>query len=184
VYQVFHDQIKQGGPVTVTDPGMTRFIMSMELAAQLVLKSAVLAQGGEVMVTKMQVISIMDLAQVMIDILAPYYGHNPAEVEIRLIGAKPGEKMYEELLSFEEMGRSLELKDMFVVLPAFRSLYRNIDYFYPEGTGQPVTRPYNSSEEPPISTEDIKKILFSYHLLPKDCIDFTGKTEVTAACPG
>lgn len=183
VYQVFNDQIKKGGPVTVTDPGMTRFIMSMELAAQLVLKGAVLAQGGEVMVTKMQVISIMDLAQVMIETLAPYYDHDPDKVEIKLIGAKPGEKMYEELLSFEEMGRSLELKDMFVVLPAFRSLYRNIDYVYPEATGQPVTRPYNSCEESPISQEDIKKILFSYHLLPKDFLDLTGKIEVAAACP-
>ena len=182
VYHVFHDQIKKGGPVTVTDPGMTRFIMSLELAAQLVLKGAVLARGGEVMVTKMQVVSIMDLAQVMIDILAPHYGHDPERVEIKLIGAKPGEKMYEELLSFEEMSRSLELKDMFVVLPAFRSLYQDIDYVYAEATGQPLNRPYNSSEEPPITQEDIKKILFSYHLLPDELSPLAKQTEVVKAC--
>jgi FlaA1/EpsC-like NDP-sugar epimerase len=138
----------------------------------------VLARGGEVMVTKMQVVSIIELAQVMIEILAPHYDHDPDQVEIKLIGAKPGEKMYEELLSFEEMGRSIELKDMFVVLPAFRSLYQNIDYVYPEDTGQPVSRPYNSGDEVFISREEIKKFLFSHHLLPEGPINFGDKKEV------
>jgi FlaA1/EpsC-like NDP-sugar epimerase len=168
VYQIFKDQIRQGGPVTVTDPGMTRFIMSIPQAARLVLEGAVLARGGEVLVTKMQVISIMDLAQVMIELLAPYYHHDPAAMEIKLIGAKPGEKMYEELLSYEEMGRSLELPEMFVVLPAYRAMYQNIDYSYPDLTGKPVTNPYNSSQEPAISKEEIKGFLCTHQLLPDD----------------
>lgn len=180
VYQVFHDQIKEGGPVTVTDPGMTRFFMSLERAAQLVLEGAMLAKGGEVMVTKMQVISIMDLAEVMIEILAPYYGNNPADVEIKIIGAKPGEKMYEELLSYEEAGRSLELKEMFIVLPAFRAMYANIDYTYPDATGQMVTQPYNSSQEPPISKEAVKRFLFANHLLPDGLKQRANQAEVMA----
>lgn len=170
VYQVFLDQVKKGGPVTITNPDMTRFIMSLEQAARFVIEGAVLAMGGEVFVTKMQVISIMDLAEVMIDILAPFYSFRPSEVGIKVIGAKPGEKLYEELLSLEETGRTLELKDMFVVLPAFRAMYQNIDYNYPLATGQPVIQPYNSSQSPSISKEEIKKFLVTSHLLPPELI--------------
>jgi FlaA1/EpsC-like NDP-sugar epimerase len=168
VFQIFLDQIKQGGPVTVTDLGMTRFIMSLERAAQLVLKGAVLARGGEVTVTKMQVISIMDLAEVMIELLAPYYGHDPNSISIKLIGAKPGEKLYEELISSEEIGRSLELEDMFVVLPAFRSIYHDIDYTYAGAAGQTLAHPYNSSQELPMNKDAIKAFLFNNRLLPED----------------
>lgn len=168
VFHVFSDQIKMGGPVTVTDPGMTRFIMSLERASQLVLKGAAIAKGGEVMVTKMQVIRILDLAQVMIEILAPYYSHDPGNIEVKIIGPKPGEKMYEELISHEELGRSQELKDMFVVLPAFRAIYHEIDYTYGEASGHPVTQPYNSCQESPMSKAEIRDFLNRYKLLPTE----------------
>ena len=168
VFQIFAEQIKQGGPVTVTDPGMTRFIMPLARAAQLVLQGAVLARGGEVMVTKMQAISILDLAQVMIELLAPYYAHDPNSVNIKLIGAKPGEKMYEELISFEEMGRCLELEEMFVVLPAYRSIYHDIDYTYAGAAGHPLAHPYNSSQELAMSKVEIKAFLCNHRLLPED----------------
>jgi FlaA1/EpsC-like NDP-sugar epimerase len=168
VLPIFIEQIKKGGPVTVTDPGMTRFIMSLSRAAQLVLEGAVLSRGGEVLVTKMQAISIMDLAQVMVELLAPAYGHEPAEVRIESIGAKPGEKMYEELLSTEEVGRSLELEEMFVVLPAFRAIYRDIDYTYPGTSGKRVNHPYNSSQEPRMSKNQLAAFIINNQLLPED----------------
>lgn len=181
VFQVFTDQIKQGGPVTVTDPGMTRFIMSLERATQLVLQGALLAQGGEVMVTKMRVISIMDLAEVMIELLAPYYGYDPGAIKIELIGAKPGEKMYEELISVEETGRCLELTDMYVVLPAFRSIYHDIDYTYAGATGRPLAKPYNSSQETPMSKAEIREFLIMNHLVPDDLTAVSPAARV-AAC--
>ena len=165
VLPIFIEQIKKGGPVTLTDEGMTRFIMTIERAAGLVLKAAVLARGGEVMVTKMGVISIMDLAQVMIRLLAPCYGQDPERVRIEIIGAKPGEKMYEELLSAEEVQRSIELPDMFVVVPAFRAIYKNINYSYPEDTGRKVDRPYISQLESKMSQEEIADFLFTNGLL-------------------
>ena len=168
VLPIFHEQIKKGGPVTVTDPAMTRFVMTIDRAAELVLKGAVLARGGEVMVTKMRVISIMDLAQVMVELLAPYYGHDPQKTSIEIIGAKPGEKMYEELLSAEEVRRSMELQDMFVVVPAFRALYRDIDYTYPDETGNKVDRPYISELEEKMSKEEIEVFLVNNQLLPVD----------------
>lgn len=175
VFQIFSDQINNGGPLTVTDPGMTRFIMSLDRASQLVLQGAAIARGGEVMVTKMQVIRIIDLAETMIELLAPHYGYESGAIEIKIIGAKPGEKMYEELISQEEMGRSLELKDMFVVLPAFRAIYHEIDYAYSEATGKPITQPYNSSQEPPMSKEEIRDFLIRQKLLPSKALPDLGR---------
>lgn len=168
VMPIFMNQIKEGGPITLTHPEMTRFIMSLKRAAQLVLQAAVLARGGEVFVTKMDVVSILDLAQVMIDLLSPYYGHKVEEVKIDIIGPRPGEKMYEELLSNEEMHRSLDLQEMFVILPAFRALYRNIDYTYIGHSGNKVSRPYTSNQEEKMNVSQIKSFLIENDLLPSD----------------
>ena len=119
-------QIEKGGPVTVTDSKMTRFIMSIEEAARLVIDSASIAKGGEVFITKMPVVRIIDLAEVMINELAPEYGYKPEEIEIKEIGVKPGEKLYEELMSHEETRRAVELDHYFSVLPAFMGLYKDI----------------------------------------------------------
>jgi FlaA1/EpsC-like NDP-sugar epimerase len=92
VIPIFREQIRKGGPVTLTDPTMTRFIMSIKEAVSLVADSASFACGGEVFITKMPVIRIRDLAEVMIQELAPTYGHCPEDVGITHIGAKPGEE--------------------------------------------------------------------------------------------
>lgn len=168
VLPIFQEQIKAGGPVTVTDKAMTRFIMSIEQAARLILEGAVLSRGGEVLVTKMQVIAILDLAEVMIELLAGVYGQDPARITVEFIGAKPGEKMYEELMSAEEVPRSLELQDMFVVVPAFRGIYRAIEYTYPGDPSKQVERPYISHQEPKMSKEAIKNFLIQHHLLPEE----------------
>jgi len=94
VVPIFHNQIAKGGAVTLTDKNMTRFVMSVQESVQLVLNSAKYAKGGEVFVTKMPVIRIEDLAIAMIEILAPKYGRDPNEVNIKEIGTKPGEKLY------------------------------------------------------------------------------------------
>jgi len=165
VVQIFRSQIKVGGPVTLTDPEMTRFVMSIEDSVKLVLASAELACGGEVFITKMPVIRISDLASVMIESLAPQFGFNPADIEIKIIGVKPGEKMYEELMSTEETRRSIELEHYFSVLPAFRSLYQDIDYTYPGKSVKSVTNPYNSSLETALSKQQIHNLLDKFRLL-------------------
>jgi FlaA1/EpsC-like NDP-sugar epimerase len=170
VFEVFAQQIKQGGPVTVTDSQMTRFIMSLKRAAHLVLESAGLACGGEVMVTKMAAIRIPDLARVMIDLLAPVYGRDPAAVPITIIGAKPGEKMYEELVSQEETGRGLELAELYVVLPAFRAIYHEINYHYPGATGHSLTQPYNSTQMEPLTPDQLRQFLLEHRLLPQEVL--------------
>ena len=165
VIPLFKKQIAQGGPVTLTDPRMTRFIMTLQEAVRLVMDSTFLARGGEVFVTKMQVACIADLARVMIRELAASVGHEPDAIEIDVIGSKPGEKLYEELMNDEETRRTVELPKYFVVLPAFKSIYEEIDYTYPGAIAQQVDRPYNSSVEPAMTAEELADFLRRNHLM-------------------
>lgn len=170
VIPIFKEQIKKGGPVTLTDPEMTRFIMSIKQAVQLVIDSAKIAAGGYVFITKMPVIRIKDLAEVMINELAHFYGHNPDHIEINIIGAKPGEKLYEELMSHEETRRAMELKKYFAVKPAFEGLYNKFSYEHSEIINETVTNPYNSSNEPVLSKEELRNFLLTNKLL-EECMD-------------
>lgn len=165
VVPIFHRQIAKGGPVTLTDPNMTRFVMSVDQAVRLVVDSAALAKGGEVLITKMPVIKICDLAEVMIEELAPRYGYKASEIKIVEIGVKPGEKLYEELMTPEEVQRAVELPDYFSVTPAFRDIYRGIAYDYDEISSETVSNPYVSSNEQPMSKDDLLAFLISNHLL-------------------
>jgi FlaA1/EpsC-like NDP-sugar epimerase len=168
VIPIFREQIRNGGPVTLTDPRMTRFIMSIQEAVRLVIESAYMAKGGEVFVTKMPVITITDLAEVMIQELAPMYGHPVENINIEVIGFKPGEKLYEELMNQEETRRARELQRYFVVLPAFTCLYRNIPYEYPDIVSESVPKPYNSESERPLSKKELAKFLIINKLLEED----------------
>lgn len=165
VIPIFREQIHKGGPVTLTDRNMTRFIMSIKEATNLVIDSSLFAKGGEIFVTKMPVIRIEDLAQVMIDQLAPAYGHNPKDIEITTIGSKPGEKLYEELMSDEETGRTWELQKYFAVLPSYRSLYREINYEYSDVVSQTVDNPYHSANEPALSQTELSRFLVDNALI-------------------
>lgn len=165
VIPIFKNQIKSGGPVTITDNEMTRFIMTIEEAASLVIESATLAKGGEVLITKMPVIRIIDLANVMIELLAPFYGHNPKSIKVNVIGCKPGEKLYEELMSDEETRRAVELDKYFSVLPAYRGIYRDIDYRYRNKKSTTVDNPYNSALEGKMSRDALREYLLKYDLL-------------------
>ena len=161
VIPIFKKQILSGGPVTLTDPEMTRFIMTVTDAVKLVMDSVFLACGGEVFVTKMPVVRIQDLAEVMIEELA----EKPEKVKIEIIGCKPGEKLYEELMSDEETRRTAELPNYFSVLPAFKSVYERISYHYPEMGEVGITDPYNSSVQPAMDKETLRKYVRDNQLL-------------------
>lgn len=168
VIPIFREQIRLGGPLTLTDPEMTRFIMSIKEAVRLVADSAHLARGGEVFITKMPVIRIRDLAEVMIRELAPVYGHRPGDIRIETIGVKPGEKMYEELMTDEETHRAWELPLYFVVFPAFASLYKKISYQYETVLSKGVSNPYISANETVLSQAELKIFLHENGLLFED----------------
>jgi FlaA1/EpsC-like NDP-sugar epimerase len=166
VVPIFARQILGGEAVTITDAKMTRFIMTIQEAAKLLLEAAMLACGGEVLVTKMPVLRIIDLAKAMINLLAPETGLDPDKFPIRYIGAKPGEKLYEELMSQEEVSRTKELPNMFTILPAFRSFYQKIDYRYPEVLPDVANlQPYISSSQPTMNIKEIEDYLERHRIL-------------------
>lgn len=165
VIPIFADQIRRGGPVSVTDERMTRFIMSVEESARLVLDSVALMCGGEVFVTKMPVIRIADLAVVMIEELAGRFGHDPGTVKIVYVGSKPGEKLFEELLSTEETRRAIELDRYFSITPAFRGIYREIEYRYDTRLDRTVEQPYVSDLGPFLGRAALRELLHRHRLL-------------------
>ncbi len=165
VIPIFARQIQQGGPVTLTDRRMTRFIMTLEESCRLVLSAAEKARGGEVFVTKMPVIQIADLAEVMIQELSGQYGYSPDRIVTSEIGAKPGEKLYEELMSDEETRRTIELQEMFAVLPAFRSVYEEISYEYEDIVSQQLDEAYVSSPENAMTREELARYCVQHDLL-------------------
>jgi FlaA1/EpsC-like NDP-sugar epimerase len=165
VIPLFREQIRKGGPITLTHPAMTRFIMSVSEAVRLVVDTASLVCGGEVFVTKMPVLNISDLADVMRVELAPHYGFKPEDIAVRIIGAKPGEKMYEELMTNEETGRAVELERYFAVKPAFLPNFKGISYQYPRMLPGEVTNPYISETEPRLSKTEIFDFLQRNNLL-------------------
>jgi FlaA1/EpsC-like NDP-sugar epimerase len=115
---LFAAQVMAGRAVTVTEPSMTRFVMSTDRAVELLLKAAALAHGGEVFVFKMPVARLGDLVDAAVDHYLALLGRSSEVVERATIGARPGEKAYEELMTEDESRRAKDIGDMYVLLPA------------------------------------------------------------------
>ena len=159
VVPIFRRQILRGAPVTITDARMTRFVMTLSEAATLVMDSVFRARGGEVFITKMPVVKITDLAQAMIEQLSQRNGLDRARIETVVIGSKPGEKLYEELMSEEETRRTVELDKYFAVMPAFKTVYHSISYDYEDIVSTEVPTPYNSSAVNPLTLGELVSYL-------------------------
>ena len=106
----FRALIDAGKPITITDPLMTRFMMTLEESVELVLKALHEGVGGEVFVRKMPGHTIQDLADAMLE-------NETKEIKVNTIGIRPGEKIHESLLSAAEGTRTIEFGDYYVVLP-------------------------------------------------------------------
>lgn len=143
VIPLFKDQILSQRRITVTDMNMKRFMMTSTQAISLMLKANELAMGGEVFVLKMPVVQLGDLANVIIDEMVNKY--NIVEpVHIEEIGLRPGEKMYEELMTQDEERTSLETPDMYILPSTFAKRH---DYPGLLAVRKPVASVFN---EPPI----------------------------------
>ena len=106
VIPLFEEQIKRGGPVTITHPDIVRYFMTITEAAQLVLQAGGLAKGGSIYVLDMgEPVKIMDLATRLIR----FYGYEPGvNMQVKITGLRPGEKLYEELLMDAEQDKMLK----------------------------------------------------------------------------
>ena len=115
VAQIFAEQIQNGDEVTITSREMTRFIMSADEVTALVLKACHEMQGREIFLLKMRSLRIVDLAEVMVEELAPRFGKDPEAIRIQEIGIRPGEKLHEELISETEARYVQDGGDMYIL---------------------------------------------------------------------
>lgn len=115
VIPMFRQQIAKGGPITMTTPDMTRFFMTIPQAVRLVLQAAEHMVGHEVFVLKMDVARILDIAEVMIEVLAPQFGFRTGDIQIEYIGKRAGEKTHEFLFTEDEAPNITVTDDMFVI---------------------------------------------------------------------
>ena len=119
---ILREQIARGGPVTLTHPEMTRYVLLLSEAVGMVFQAAGLARGGEVFILKMPRVRTADLIAAAREVLAPRFGLDPGEIETRVVGAGPGEKIHEELMTADERLRAFETDAMVILLPQLGEL--------------------------------------------------------------
>jgi UDP-glucose 4-epimerase len=112
VIPLFKRQIEAGGPITITDPRMTRFVLTLAEAIELVFYAASKGRGGETFVLKIPAALVTDVAEVMIEALAPNQ-----KIAMDIVGIRPGEKIHEVLVSEAEAVRTIEDELSYVILP-------------------------------------------------------------------
>ncbi|HZG73356.1 MAG TPA: polysaccharide biosynthesis protein [Chondromyces sp.] len=148
VIPLFIEQIKNGQPLTVTDPNMTRFLMSLEEAVELVVFAFENAEAGDIMVQKSPASTIGDLAQAIKELFN-------ADNEIKIIGTRHGEKLYETLLTREEHVVAEDLGGFYRVPADKRDL--NYDKYFVEGDQKLSSQDeYNSHNTRRLNIEEIK----------------------------
>ena len=114
---IFDRQVREGCPLTVTNPEMTRFIMLPSDAGKLVLRAAELAKSGEIFVLKMNAVKVDTLIKASLDFFAKLYNKDPETIKIIKIGANLGEKMHEELMTTNEAANVVETEGYYVINP-------------------------------------------------------------------
>lgn len=162
VLDLFKRQIKDQGLITITHPEMTRFICTIEEAIDFLIKSGEASVGGEIFIKKMPSIKIMDLAEVMINYMAPIYSLNPADIKIKIIGKQISEKLYEELVTVHEAERAVELEDCYCILP---TIYKYNLTAYNFKSILPITKEISSNTCPYLTQSEILTFLKANNLI-------------------
>jgi UDP-glucose 4-epimerase len=159
VIPLFISQVKKGQPLTVTDPNMTRFMMSLDDAVNLVLFAFQNAKGGELFIQKAPASTIADLAETVRELF-------DGKEEIRYIGTRHGEKLYESLLTREEMAKAVDLKNYYMVPLDTRDLnYSN--YFINGQERVSKSENYTSHNTKRLSRKEVKDLLLSLEYVQK-----------------
>lgn len=154
VIPLWIEQIKNGNPITITDPTMTRFIMSLEEAVELVLFAFENGESGDIMVQKAPACTIKTQAEAVCEL----FGGN--KEDIKIIGIRHGEKMYETLLTNEECAKAIDMGNFYRVPADNRGL--NYDKYFTDGDAQRNTlTEFNSNNTELLSVEEVKEKLLS-----------------------
>lgn len=170
VIPLFIEQIKNRQPLTVTDPNMTRFLMSLEEAVELVVFAFQNAQAGDIMVQKSPASTIGDLAQAVKELFN-------TDNEIKIIGTRHGEKRYETLLTKEEYVVAEDLGGFFKVPADHRDL--NYDKYFVEGNRKLSTvEEYNSDNTQILTIEQIKEKLLELDYVQNELKEWNKKVHV------
>jgi len=164
VIPLFIDQIKQGKPLTITEPKMTRFIMSLEEAVELVVFAFENANAGDIMVQKAPACTIEVLAQAVKEIFH-------ANEETKIIGIRHGEKMYETLLTNEECTHAIDMGNFYRVPCDKRDL--NYDKYFVDGNQErnPLTE-FNSNNTDLLNVEQVKEKLMKLDYIQQELKDW------------
>jgi UDP-N-acetylglucosamine 4,6-dehydratase len=167
VIPLFIDQIKNGHPLTVTDPNMTRFLMSLEEAVELVVFAYKNAEAGDIMVQKAPASTIGDLAQALKELFK-------ADNEIKIIGTRHGEKLYETLLTKEERAVAQDMGGFYRIPADKRDL--NYDKYFVQGNMQLQNiEEYNSKNTEILNVEQIKDKLLKLDYIQEELKGWGGK---------
>ena len=151
VIPLFIEQIKSGKPITITEPTMTRFMMSLDEAVELVIYAFKNAHAGDIMVQKSPASTISDLAKAIKELFN-------ADNEIKIIGVRHGEKLYETLLTREEFVRAEDLENFYRVPADTRDL--NYDKYFEKGQVKLASmEEYNSNNTFRLNVEQVKEKL-------------------------
>ncbi|MBO1513348.1 SDR family NAD(P)-dependent oxidoreductase [Metabacillus bambusae] len=159
VIPLFVKQVREGKAVTVTDLSMTRFMMTLEQATKLTIESLKISQGGETFILKMPVIKLKDLAEIIIEETSTKYGIDPSTIDIVEIGLKPGEKRYEELMTYDESLSAFELPELYIIPSPFaaRKTY--------EEASRPKPGTYSSEGDIPLTKEQVRNTIIEQNLI-------------------
>ncbi len=153
VVPLWIDQIREGKPITITEPTMTRFVMSLEEAVDLVLFAFENGESGDILVQKAPACTIEVLAQAVKELFNP-------EAEIKVIGIRHGEKVYETLLTNEECANAIDMGDFYRVPADKRGL--NYDKYFKDGDKERNTlTEFNSNNTELWTVEQVKEKLLS-----------------------
>jgi UDP-glucose 4-epimerase len=167
VIPLWIEQIKAGNPITITEPSMTRFIMSLDEAVDLVLFAFENGVSGDILVQKAPACTIETLAKAVTGLFKPDH-------EIKVIGIRHGEKMYETLLTNEECANAHDLGNFYRVPADQRSL--NYDKYFKEGdTERNTLTEFNSNNTQLLTVEQVQEKLLSLAYIREELAAWEGK---------
>ena len=165
VIPLFIDQVRNGKPITITDPNMTRFMMSLDQAVDLVLFAFENGQSGDIFVQKAPAATVELLANTMKNILGK------SDHKIKTIGTRHGEKLYETLLTKEEMVKAIDMGEYYRIPADTRDL--NYNQFFEEG-GEVITEAgeYHSHNTHRLNEEELTELLLNLREIQDDLKEF------------